>query len=203
VQLFVHPISNHARKCRAVARHLGLDVEEKTVDLFGGETRSPAYRAISPMGKIPALVDGDLSLFESNAISIHLASKSESPLFPEGPRRSAITSWMFFESAELGPPYLTVARERIVKPMVGASTDEGAVERAMKPLARATKALNAALEGKTWLLGEELTLADFAVACQTSLALPLKLDLTPYPNVARHLAQLEEIPAWRSTGGAS
>jgi glutathione S-transferase len=199
MQLYVHPISNHARKCRAVARQLGLDVEEKTVDLLRGETRSAEFRAMSPLGKIPALVDGELSLFESNAICLHLASKVETSLLPADARRSLVLSWMFFESAELAPPYMAIARERIIKPMAGAPTNQAAVELAEKPLARATKALDQALEGKTWLLGDELTLADFSVATQTSVSGAARIDLSPYPNVTRHLAQLDELPAWRST----
>jgi glutathione S-transferase len=199
MQLYVHPISNHARKCRAVARQLGVEVEEKTVDLLRGGARAPEFRAISPMGKIPALVDGELAIFESNAICLHLASKVETSLLPADARRALVLSWMFFESAELAPHYMAIARERIIKPMAGAPTNQAAIDLAEKPLARATKALDEALEGKKWLLGDELTLADFSVATQTSVSGAAKIDLSPYPNVKRHLAQLDELPAWRST----
>ena len=68
MKLYEFPPSPNARKAAAVVAHLKLkDVEPVLVRLHKGEQRSPDYLAINPMGKVPALRDGDLLLWESNA----------------------------------------------------------------------------------------------------------------------------------------
>ena len=79
------------RKACAVARYLNSPVEFVHVDLAKGEHKTPDYLAINPNGKVPALTDGDLKIWESNAIMCHLARKAGSDLWPrddDAPARS-------------------------------------------------------------------------------------------------------------------
>ena len=68
------------RKVCAVARYLDLPVDFVPVDLSKGEHRTPEYLAINPNGKVPALEDGDIRLWEANAIMCHLARAAKSDL---------------------------------------------------------------------------------------------------------------------------
>ena len=62
-----------AGRCLWAAEELGIDYTQKEVNMFAGEHKSPEFLAINPNGKLPALVDGDLALFESLAINLYLA----------------------------------------------------------------------------------------------------------------------------------
>jgi glutathione S-transferase len=68
--------SPNCRNVHAVLNHLQLEVERVYFDFFAGDLRQPDYLALSPNGKVPTLVDGDLVLSESNAIMQYLADKA-------------------------------------------------------------------------------------------------------------------------------
>ena len=74
------------RKACAVAKYLALPLEYVHVDMGRGEHRTPEFRSINPNAKVPALVDGELTLWESNAIACHLADKAQSDLLPRDSR---------------------------------------------------------------------------------------------------------------------
>ena len=76
--LYTFTITPNNRKVEAFVKHYDLDVDIHHVSFKDRETQSPEYLAINPMGKVPALVDGDFNLWESNAILTYLAST-----FPE------------------------------------------------------------------------------------------------------------------------
>ena len=88
--LYTTPLSANGRKVRAVSHHLALKPEVKIVNVFEGEGRAPEYLAINPFGKIPTLVDDDLTLGESNAILQYIAeSYGDCRLWSHDPRRRA------------------------------------------------------------------------------------------------------------------
>jgi hydroxyacylglutathione hydrolase-like protein/glutathione S-transferase-like protein len=104
MKLYTFPPSPNARKAAAVVAHLGLtDVEHALVRLHKGEHRQPDYLDINPMGKVPALQDGDLTLWESNAICHYLADRADdTSFFPAAPKiRADIVRWPFWEAANL------------------------------------------------------------------------------------------------------
>src|SRR5271167_3782965 len=70
--LYSTALSANGRKVLAVSRHLELDIDVRPVNVYRGEGRTAEYLAINPTGKIPTLVDGDLTLYESNAILQYL-----------------------------------------------------------------------------------------------------------------------------------
>ena len=77
MKLYSFTPSPNARKVAAVIAHLGLtDIEHVLVRLQKGEHRKPDYLAINPMGKVPALRDGDMLLWESNSICQYLADRA-------------------------------------------------------------------------------------------------------------------------------
>ena len=85
MKLYYAEVLNPQKAC-AVARHLNSPVEFVAVDLARGEQRQPDFLAINPNGKVPALTDGDRSLWESNAIMAYLAEKAGSDLWPHDGR---------------------------------------------------------------------------------------------------------------------
>jgi glutathione S-transferase len=97
-RLYGHPFSNNAMRAQLALDEKQLDYEYVTVDLFRGEQRSPEYLAITPRGQVPALVDGDVTLWESTAIVLYLEHRyPDVPLVPKVPRAMALAYRLFAE----------------------------------------------------------------------------------------------------------
>src|SRR4051812_6726861 len=86
------------------ANELGLDYEIVPIQSADGSMKSPEYLAINPNGKIPAMQDGDLVLWESIAINCHLARSHGKGLWPDTPKGEALAlQWSFWAVAEVEP----------------------------------------------------------------------------------------------------
>ena len=86
------------RKACAVARYLNSPVAFVRVDLGKQENKSPDYLAINPNGKVPALADGEVRLWESIAIMCYLADKAGSDLWPKDARQSEVLKWLSWDA---------------------------------------------------------------------------------------------------------
>lgn len=162
---------------------LGEPYEFVLLDLQSGEHRQPDFLAINPIGKVPAIVDGELKLWESGAILIYLAEKyGKLPVTLES--KSTILQWVLFANATLGPGIFVEANREREMPKL------------MTPL-------NQILDQQPFLLGEELSVADVAVGSILAyIPMMLKLDLSKYPAVVSYINRLLERPAFqKSIGG--
>ncbi len=201
MRYYFHPMSTNCRKTTALLDHLGIEAERHVVDLPKGEHLSDEYLAINPNGKVPALVDGGLRLWESNAIAIYLAENAGSDLWPVDPvERLDAMRWMFWEQGHLMFATGVVFFERLLKPMIGeGEPDESKIARAIGTFRRLAGVLDAHLADRRHLLGDRLSIADWAVAGNLSYAGPTGLPVSEFPKLARWLATLDEVPAWRGT----
>ncbi|MDB4977683.1 MAG: gst7 [Myxococcaceae bacterium] len=84
---------------------LGVPYETHWVDIGRGQQHEPSFLRINPNGKIPALLDDDVSIFESGAILVHLAEKTGRFLPSSGQARSDALSWLFFQVGGIGPMF--------------------------------------------------------------------------------------------------
>lgn len=200
MKLYINPLSPNSRKVTAVRNHLGLDTEVQVVDIGKGENRSPEFLAINANGKIPALTDGDLKLWESNAIMGYLCSKKDTSLWPKSDARYDIIRWMSWELAHWGRWISTYTYETMLKGMFGqGDADPAVVEEAGKFIAKFGKVLDDHLADHKFLTGDEVTIADFAVGSHLSYRVPGKLPLDDFKNITAWEARLNEIPAWRES----
>lgn len=198
MKLYYFETINGQKVC-AVAKYLDAPVEYIHVDLAKGEHKSPDYLAINPNGKIPALLDGDTALWESNAIMCHLAHKAKSDLWPTDPvKQIEVLKWLSWNSEHFTRHAGTLYFNHVIKPKFGiGAPDEKAVEEAIGFARQFVAVLDRELEGRTFLLGDHLTVADFAVSVTLPQAETIKLPLQGFKNIARWKEQLEDIPAWR------
>jgi glutathione S-transferase len=182
VKLYTNLFSPNARKVHAVAHELGIEFETHTVDLRGGEQRTPEYLALNPNGKVPTLVDGDTVLWESNAIMCYLAGKGDTELWPKSAKRYDILRWMFWESN-----HLTNALNRLFfqKFFNRENPDQDMIERATKDFRKYATILDGNLADKQYVTGDRLTLADFATGVAFGYAVPLDLPLDGLDNINR------------------
>lgn len=193
--LYSDPISPNCAKVIAVLEYLKLPYELRTISIVNRETQSPDYRKVNPNGLVPALVDGDLTLWESNAIVLHLVEKAGSSLLPQNSRdRSDTMRWMFWHASHWAPALSTIAFERLApRAIPGFQTDEAAVRRAEGDLSKLAPVLEAHLQGRDFVVGESLTVADFALVASASKRDRAGIDLSGYANLSRYLERIESL----------
>lgn len=161
---------------------LGISYEFVLLDLSAGEHRQPDYLAINPMGKVPAIVDGDLKLWESGAILLYLAEKYGK--MPSSlTEKSIVIQWVLFANSTLATGLF-----------IEANRD--------KEMPKLLTPLNEMLSKQPFLQGNELTVADIAVGSILAyVPIMLKLDLSDYPAVVNYLKRISERPAFQKTIG--
>ncbi|MEM9248213.1 MAG: glutathione S-transferase family protein [Pseudomonadota bacterium] len=200
MDLYHWPMSHNARKARALARYLNLDVTEVVLSMQDNEHKSDRFLAINPMGQVPALTDGDYTVWEGNAVLIYLAGQTESDLLGRTPQEwGTITQWMLWQTAELSPAVVPLHRESYFKRVRGIAPDTAVRDAALARLRVLLGVLEASLLDRTSLVGGRLTVADFAVAGDFSHAANAAFPLADYPNVERWWARLAALPAWAET----
>ncbi len=151
-----------------------------TLDMQSGEHLKPDFLEINPMGKVPAIADGDFKLWESGAILLYIAEKYGK--MPDSLEKKAeIFQWVLFANATLGPGIFIEA------------TREKETPRLLTPL-------NKIFESQPYLMGEEFNVADIAVGSILAyIPMMLKLDLSSYPAVVEYIKQISERPAFQKT----
>ena len=164
---------------------LGVPYEFILLDMQAGEHRQPHFLAINPMGKVPAIVDGDFQLWESGAILFYLTQKY-GKMPPSLEEQAKINQWILFGNATLGPGiFVEASRERETPKLL--------------------TPLNQILEKQPLFLGDELSVVDVAVGSILAyIPMMLKLDLSEYPAVVDYIKRISERPAFqKAMGGRS
>lgn len=152
------------------------------LDMKAGEHKQPEYLAINPIGKVPAIVDGDLKLWESGAILLYIAEKyGKNPISLE--ERAIFSQWVLFGNSTLATGIFVEAnRER--------------------EMPRLLTTLNDIFARQPFLLGDEFTVADVAVGSILAyIPIMLKLDLSEYPAVVNYIQTISERPAFKNSIG--
>ena len=201
MKLHVFPPSPRAGKVLALANHLDLGSELQIVDLFKGEQFRPEYAALNPNKRMPVLEDDGFVLWESNAILQYLASKKpESGMWPQSARAQAdVTRWTTWEAAHWTPTLAPILFQRVVKRLSGqGEPDLEVVANSEAELPKWAEVLDAQLKGRKWLLGDQLTIADFCVGAPLVMAEAAQLPLAPYHEIRRWYGQLAALPAWKA-----
>lgn len=206
MQLYYVVGSPNCRKVHAVVNHLDLDLDMEYRDFFTGELQEPEYLGVNPNGMVPALCDGDLMLWESNAIMQYLASKAPAnTLLPRDMKACArIVAWQCWELAHFNKALGVLSFETVVKPgFLKQSPDAGAVDWSRRELARFAPVLDRALEGRDYLVGDDVTLADYSMIHLEAFKDAVPFDWTPYANVNAYFQRVAAIPHWARTAPAS
>jgi glutathione S-transferase len=187
------------RKACAVARYLQAPVEFVRVDLSRGEHKSAAFLAINPNGKVPALVDDGVRLWEANAIMCYLAKAAGSELWPSDPAgQIELIRWLSWNSEHFTRHAGTLYFQHLIRPRFLAQPPEAkAIEDATEFFKQFAAVLNDHLRGKKYLLGDRLTVADFAVAVTLPYAEAAQIPVAGFVEIERWHARLQELPAWQ------
>lgn len=185
---------------RLVLEELGLPHVSRRIDRAAGELDSPAYRAIHPLGKIPAFETPDGPMFETAAILLYLSDRHPglAPA-PTSPERAAFLKWFFFTSGTLHP---AVMDGHYPERVAGAEAAPALLPHVARRAATALAALDAAAAANPpWLPAEGPSLLGYYIAVlmrwmgQHAKDAPCYVRAADYPALARVLAQLETRPA--------
>ena len=198
MKLFYMETLNPQKAC-AVAKHLNSSVEFIRVDLTKGEQQNPAFLAINPNGKVPTLEDGATKLWEADAIMCHLARAAESDLWPSsGEHQIEVIRWLSWSANHFTRHAGALYFEHIIKPMFGMGPpNAAAINEAIPFIKRFGTVLNDHLRGRQYLVGDRLSVADFAVGITLPYAERAQIPLDDFPEIARWHGRLNELPAWR------
>ena len=171
------------------------------MDITKGKSRTPEFLGMNPNGRTPVLKDGDLTLWESNAIMHYVASKKKNDLWPEDARiRADISRWQFWQVAQWHEGCGGFLWENLVKKLLGFGDGDPAVlKKAEAAFHRDAPVLDAHLAKQLYLVNGALTLADFSVASYLHYAAVAKLPLERYRNIQAWYGRIEALPAWRDT----
>jgi glutathione S-transferase len=188
--------SGNCYKVRLTAAYLGLPIERREYDILKGETRTPEFLSnVNANGRIPVLQVGERFIPESNAACFYLADGSE--LIPQDRfDRADMLRWMFFEQYNHEPNVATmrfwvafVGEERLI------DAQRAQIPARMAAGDAALKLMDEHLDGRTFFVGERLTLADIALYAYTHVAEEGGFTLGDYPNVQAWLEQVASQPS--------
>jgi glutathione S-transferase len=197
MKLYYAETLNPQKAC-VVAKYLNSPVELVHVDLGQGENRTPEFLSLNPNGKVPVLDTGEGSLWEANAIMCYLARVAGSDLWPDDDRQIEVMRWLSWDSNHFTRHAGTLYFEHIIKPGFGmGSADRAVVEEASGFFKRFAAVLNDHLKGRAYLVGDGLTVADFAVGITLPYAEDAQIPIAEFPEVDRWHGRLSELPAWR------
>ena len=201
MRLYHNPMSSNARRTLMTAIHLDLPVELAEVDLMNMDDRR-RLAELNPNVKVPVLADGTFLLWESCAIMQYLAGKAPGQtLYPEAAQaRADVDRWMFWCAQHFAPAIGVLTWERAWKGMTGCGdADPLEVARGERELAECAFVLDNHLAGRSWVCGDSLTLADFALAAPMMYSDKVALPLAQYDHLQAWFARVQQLPAWQET----
>ncbi|WP_438025645.1 glutathione S-transferase family protein [Sorangium sp. So ce233] len=200
MKLYEFPPTRSIR-ARWTLQELGVDFEAIEVNLLAGDHNRPEFRKINPAGKVPALVDGDFVVTESVAIALYLAAKyPQKRLLPTDLRqRAEVDRWLLFTMTELEQPLWRIVRHTSLYPeALRLPADVDLAGREFKEMAAV---LEGHMQGREFVVGDGVTVADFVLAYTLDWGNEVKLlgdcpKLISYmermyarPNAAPRIAQ--------------
>jgi len=198
--LFGSSFSPYVRKVLVVAAEKGIELEVRAV---GIGDQDGDFRAASPLGKMPALVDGDYRLADSSAIVHYLEAKVPAPaLIPAEPKARGRTIWFEeFADTVLMNCLAKMFFNRVVAPVfLKRNGDLGIADRAERTeLPPLLSYLESTVPEDGFLVGDALTLADIAVASPLGNMPYMGCPIDPdrYPRIARYARRIHDRPSFR------
>ena len=182
----------------AVARHLGSKVEYVRASPKAPNEEA-AFRLINPNTLVPVLVEDDRAFWETDAIACRLSQLAGSDFWRSGDAQPEMIKWVSW-----GTHHLTRAADvfywwNVIVPTFSAERPmPSAIDEALADFRRYAAILEDTLAGRTWLVGESVSYADFRVATALPFAEKAGLPLDEFPKIKRWHDRLCEIDAWRA-----
>ncbi|SFP14848.1 glutathione S-transferase family protein [Tranquillimonas alkanivorans] len=195
IKLYCFGESGNAYKAALPLELSGLDWEPVFVDFFHGETRTEAFRQINPMGEVPVMIDGDLTLTQSGVMQMHITEKTGRFGGRDADEVRQVLRWMFWDNHKLSS--LAGPARFMANFLPEEKRPQEAVGWLQGRLNSAYKVLDAHLEGRDWIVGDGPTNADFCCCGYLYYPEPFGFDRAEWPNIDRWLDGLAALPGWK------
>jgi glutathione S-transferase len=193
VLLYNSQVSGNCYKVRLLFAHLGVEYEREEVSVEDRSNRPELLGGLNPALRVPTLVlDDGRSLGESGAIIWFFGERTR--FVPDDPfERAQVLQWMFFEQYDHEP---AIAVVRFWLRYSGRPREDFAdrLDERVAAGYRALDALERHLDGRSWLVGDGMTLADIALYAYTHVADEGGFELTPYPAIGAWLERVASEP---------
>lgn len=190
LRLLGRATSGNVQKVIFLLEELGLDYRREDYGRQFENTGTADYLAMNPTAKVPVLVDGELSIWESHTILRYLATKAGSDLYPAAPGpRSQVERWMDWTLASLNPVFMAGFREA-KKPASERGPDTAG------NITTELSLLNRELQKRGWIAGEAFSLADIAMAPVVRRCVAFPYEKPDLPALVAWRGRLEQKPAY-------
>ncbi|EPJ46222.1 MAG: hypothetical protein OFPI_34660 [Osedax symbiont Rs2] len=206
IKFYSDPGSGSCRRVSAVIEHLQIEVEEVFVDLLAGGGQQAEFLAINPTGMVPVIViedpdQGVQILTEASAIMLYLCeSYGETALLPAFSKMQVL-KWMFWAAEHFRQAPPIYFEENVVAPLMGNQADNNRLAQAQHLLLRHGEILNNHLKDRTFVVGEQVTLADFDLAAALSQMSRSGIPFSQFEHIINWEKNLEcSVSAWKLTG---
>ena len=197
IKLYCFGESGNAYKAALALELSGLAWEPVKVDFFGGETRSDDYRSqINTLGEAPVMIDGDIKLTQSGVIQDYTSEKSGKFGGKDAAERREILRWVLWDNHKLSS---MAGMTRFLMNFLPADKQpKEVIAFNQGRLAAAYDLLNAHLEGRNWIVGDDITNADLSCCGYLYYPEPFGFDRHAHPNIDAWLTRLSETDGWKA-----
>jgi len=193
-QLYCFGESGNSYKAALTMALAGYDWAPRYVDFFGGETRTPEYRALNVMGEAPLLVEGDLVLSQSGAIQYHVA-RATGKLGGAPGEEDEVLRLVLWDNHKLSSQ---AGMTRFLMNFLPEDKRPREVIGFMQGRLKAAYAtLDAHLSGRDWIVGDGVTIADTACCGYLYYPEPFGFSRADWPQIDRWLSNLSALPGWK------
>ncbi|QYK42887.1 MAG: glutathione S-transferase family protein [Paracoccaceae bacterium] len=187
--------SGNAYKCALALTMADLEWEAVFVDFFNGETRTPGFRALNPMGEVPVLVDGANVLTQSGVILDYISSRNGRLGGKSAAERREVLRWMFWDNHRLSG---MVGPRRFLENFLPEDRrPPGAIPFLQGRLKAAYGVLNDHLAARPWVAAAEVTIADLSCCGYLYYPEPFGFDRADWPHIDRWLDRIAALPGWK------
>lgn len=197
MKLYCFGESGHSYKAALALELAGCNWTPVFVDFFGGETRSDSYRTdLNIMGEAPVLVDGDITLTQSGVIQAYISEKTGQHGGGTIAEKREVLRWILWDNGKFSA---LIGMTRFLMNFIPETKrPQQIIEANQARLKGSYKILNAALEGREFLVGDAITHADMTCCGYLYYPEPFGFDRSAWPNIDRWLANISATPGWKA-----
>lgn len=194
---FYYSPQSSASPVHFTLEELGIPYDKVQLDLKAGDQKKPEYLKINPNGVVPCIVHDGSPIFESAAIQLYLGERFgvEKGIYPApGPQRGEVMKWVVWTNATLGEAMSRFGRNFHYAPEDERNAKAGATGKA--DVEKCLRIVEEALQGRKWLVGDKMTIADMHLASWMDYLRMMGIDLAVLPNVSDWVGRVTSRPAY-------
>jgi len=195
MKLYCFGESGNAYKCALALTLTGVEWEPVFVDFFGGEARGEVFRALNPMGEVPVLVDGEVTLSQSGVILDYISSKTGQLGGRSAAERREVLRWLFWDNHKLSTQVGTC--RFLANFLPPEKRPEGVIPFLQGRLKAAYRVLDDHLAARDWIVGDAPTIADLSCCSYLYYPEPFGFDRKDWPHISRWLDGIAALPGWK------